>query len=301
MLFTDDATIESLTVDSTGGGAALAAFNADLTVTNTIDVQGGSPSILTMNGVTSASNLVVDGESSVTIGTGAMVTIANSVIVGDSVGAAATAPVLEINGFLEADSLIVGHQDGIFGEVVVAGFNGEVTTTGAGPTGSNETTSQNVLVNELRVGVEGSGELTIEKGAQVAVIGNANVAEAGGSEGTVVVSGDGSRLTVEDEILIANAFADGLGFGTPGAATTGTLTIEGGGTVVGVGLFGAVEPNSVADITVTGFGSNFELERIGIGDNGGTVNLTISDGGRMAVTRRSSSTPSGPAAARPRT
>ena len=266
VLFTANVSMDSLTVDSTGGvGAAEAAFNSDLTINGgDIDVIGGSPSVLTLNGVTSANQMTIDGESFVTIGTGANVSIANDVLVGDSVGADGTAPLLTVHGFLEADALRVGVQSGVFGDVTVAGFNG-ITVSSIGPT------TDNVEINRATIGESGDGDLVIEHGGRVHVLDDLNIAQNASSNGDVVVRGDGSQLRVDDDIGMARS-----------SAATASLTVEDGGFVFAEQLFGADASDATMTVTVDGLGSYLELFELGVGSRG-TVNFTISDGGRVTV------------------
>ncbi len=83
--------------------------------------------------------------------------------------------------------------------------------------------------------------------------GRASLLAALASTGAVTVTGDGSRLQVDDSIFVANAFV-GDGFGTPSVPTLGSLSILDGGLVTTKSLQAGVRDMAEGTINVDGVG-----------------------------------------------
>ncbi|XJN85613.1 autotransporter domain-containing protein [Mesorhizobium terrae] len=136
------------------------------------------------------------------------------------------------------------------------GSLGQVTVTGAG--------SSWLTDNELLVGSQGTGRLSLENGG-VAVSLTAVVGAQSTSTGFVRVDGSGSAWAV----------TEGIGLGFAGA---GELEITNGGKVTADYLFSGSENRASGRIFVSGAGSLLETAHgIGLG-YGGAGSLTVADG-----------------------
>jgi T5SS/PEP-CTERM-associated repeat protein len=80
------------------------------------------------------------------------------------------------------------------------------------------------MCNEMHVGWEGKGTLSITNGGLVTTVIGANIAAEAGSNGTVTVDGGSSQWTITGGALY-------LGGTINGAGGTGLLTVKSGGTV----------------------------------------------------------------------
>jgi T5SS/PEP-CTERM-associated repeat protein len=123
---------------------------------------------------------------------------------------------------------------------------------------------------------------------------------AAGSNGTVNVSGTGSRVNVK---LTPGSFTDTTGAaitdlggliqladGSPTSGSTGTINVTAGGRVDADTLFTAVDALDVATITVSGTGSQFNLSSFaalsaggGTNVSGGQTTITVNSGGSFSV------------------
>ncbi|MET8524062.1 autotransporter-associated beta strand repeat-containing protein, partial [Nocardioides sp. NPDC004968] len=127
------------------------------------------------------------------------------------------------------------------------------------------------VARTLRIGqfVNGIGQLDIRSGGTLNVLGVAELGNAPGSQGTVIVSG---------------TFANFLAVVGAGAGGTGTMTVRDGGTVNS--NFGAVlgfVPDAIGTVTVTGLSSTWNVGPGGFLIGGlGTGTLTIADSGIVA-------------------
>ncbi|WP_054156591.1 autotransporter domain-containing protein [Rhizobium sp. AAP43] len=123
--------------------------------------------------------------------------------------------------------------------------------------------------DELEVGVNGTGTLTIENGG-TASNGNAYIGSSSTSIGTVTVTGTGSSWTTYPFLVI-------------GDEGTGTLNIENGGFASsGFAHIGSAS-GSIGTATVTGSGSSWASgDGLIIGYSGNGM-LTIADGGTVSA------------------
>jgi T5SS/PEP-CTERM-associated repeat protein/autotransporter-associated beta strand protein len=146
---------------------------------------------------------------------------------------------------------------------------GRVTVTGGGSIWDT---------SGLTVGNQAIGMLTVSDGGLVTsnggIIGNTGAQGAG--QGTVTVTGAGSRWFNSGNFSVGSAF--GI------AGSTGTLTIADGGAVHNMlGIIG-VGPGSQGTVTVTGAGSTWtNFASLFVGGTGGTGTLTIGDGGTVSA------------------
>jgi T5SS/PEP-CTERM-associated repeat protein/autotransporter-associated beta strand protein len=148
---------------------------------------------------------------------------------------------------------------------VLAGSQGDATVTGDG-------SMWNVL-GELTVGDDGTGTLTIEDGGQVRASyespSNDNdafsIGSLSGSQGDVMVTGDGSTLEIEGPFKV-------------GDAGHGTLTIEDGGTAESADTYLGYQDGSQGDVTVTSLGSQWSTGKLVVGASGSGT-LTIGNQG----------------------
>lgn len=149
----------------------------------------------------------------------------------------------------------LGSEEGATGTVEIDGAGSSWTTVG-----------------RLFVGDRGTGILTISNGGTVnsddgGRIGN----ESSDSDGTVLVTGEGSSWTNADSLRI-------------GDEGTGALTISDGGMVSnGYGRIGS-EVDSEGTVLVTGAGSSWtNTDYLSVGDEGTGI-LTVSEGGTVINT-----------------
>ena len=163
---------------------------------------------------------------------------------------------------------VVASAGGLLGINEGPGYraSGTVLVTGTGSTWN--------IDEELNVGGEGTGTLTVEAGGSLNS-GDGNIGVDSGANGQVTVTGEGSTWASSGSLRI-------------GFADEGSLTIEDGGAVSNIGGFIGVNPDSSGTVLVTGADSvwtnSFVLTvgRLGRGtliiENGGSV---ISDGGNI--------------------
>ena len=138
---------------------------------------------------------------------------------------------------------------------------------------STEIRGAGAIANNLAVGQNGTGMLTIQAGGtltdQFGTIGNLP-----GGTGTVTVTGAGSSWTNVNNVVVG-----GLG--------TGTLIIQDGGRVSNDGGSVGQSAGSTGTVTVTGPGSSWintgTIVGLNIGSSG-TGTLTIANGGRVIDT-----------------
>ena len=145
-----------------------------------------------------------------------------------------------------AGSVTVGAGSSLLMERLVLGGgptgNGAMTVTGAGSKGT-VTFSNNA--GNLDVGSAGSGSLSVLNGASFVYGGTGTpcqqncrifVSNAAGSSGSLLVQGAGSSLSTVGGIVVGQASmftlaADGFDYGSPGGASSGSATVQGGATV----------------------------------------------------------------------
>ena len=211
-------------------------------------------------------------------------------------GQTSTATVtIEDGGQVTAPSIDIGSGNDTDGNTGV----GNVTVSGAGsslvltsvpgfdgsPTGHS-------------IGSQGMGSLSILDGGLVQTVGLINgmgssgtsIGTAAGASGTVLVSGLGSQLIIDDEFVgIGDGVFDDNGtpgdpsddFGIEGELAHGTLRVEAGGVAQVQSIASGSQPDGHADIIVDGEGSLLDAsDAIGVSaPAGGSATLTVSDGG----------------------
>ena len=129
------------------------------------------------------------------------------------------------------------------------------------------------LYNQLHVGAQGTGFLSITNGAQANGT-HAALGLATGAVGTATVDGAGSQWT-------------GYYFAAVGASGTGTLNVKNGGAFYGGyyglnggGAFIGADSSGFGTVNVSGTGSLFETSSLAVGFLG-TGFLNITDGGQV--------------------
>ena len=193
-------------------------------------------------------------------------------------------------GSLTAAGIIPGTGGLGIGVVNVTGAGSIIHLTGGG------------AFNGLDVGSWGTGTMTVSSGGAVVCSSPLAcpfniIADAAGSIGSLAINGGSvtglGALTVGQGSL-------GPGFGTPGANTTATLSIAGGGVLAttgtsavanNFGLTGTVTGN----VTINGAGSTWSITR-DLANGGGqaglqlgrsansSANMTLSNGGSLTIT-----------------
>ncbi|MFT3817876.1 MAG: hypothetical protein QM750_09660 [Rubrivivax sp.] len=161
------------------------------------------------------------------------------------------------------------------------GGNGAMTVTGAGSKGT--VTFANNAGN-LDVGGAGSGSLSVLNGASFVYGGTGTpcqlncrifVANGAGSSGSLLVQGAGSSLSTVGGIVVGQASmftlaADGVAYGQPGGASSGSATVAGGATVnssflvvgaPGGGTARTGNESAAGTVIVDGIGSLWSLVR----------------------------------------
>jgi outer membrane autotransporter protein len=265
-----------LTLTLSWGGEALASDEIIDTVGNTINTTTSYPSDLHV-GSAGTGTLTIENGGTVSATTG---------YIGYGTGSNGTVTVTGTGRWNNSDELVVGESgtgtltienggtvnnthEGTVGHL--AGSNGTVTVTGSGSTLTTNT-------RQLAIGWSGTGEMTISDGGAVSNSYGFIGARAGGS-GTVTVTGPGSTWTNSDQLIL------GL------EASTGTLTIANGGTVINTSGRIGLDTGSNGTVTVTGANStltdNGTILRVGAN---GTGTLTVADGGLVTVGTETSGT-----------
>jgi T5SS/PEP-CTERM-associated repeat protein/autotransporter-associated beta strand protein len=286
--------------------ATIVAAGNDTGLTGTILLTGAGSSLTTVPNVNYVGNVYAGYTSTgiITVENGASLTAAGELRVGWADGSTGTVDVTSGASVTSANGAI-GYE---------SNATGTVTVTGAGSTWTNN--------DEIVVGWSGTGTMTVEAGATVTNAHEGTVGYQAGSHGTVTVTGPGSTWTNGSELVVGwsgtgeMTIADGGrvtntngflgardgGSGTatvtgPGStwesssqlilglgASTGTLTVENGGTVINSDGRIGLSANSTGTVTVTGANStltdNGAILRVGYD---GTGTLTIADGGLVTV------------------
>jgi outer membrane autotransporter protein len=145
-------------------------------------------------------------------------------------------------------------------------------------------------IGALTVGGEAAGELVIEAGGYLEVLGSQPapdpygsplglvIADARGSQGTVRVEGEGATLVAENNTLVGNGGTGNLSVGDGGTVELGLNTAY-AETVVGFGYYGWGDvSDGVGHIVVDGAGSTLTYAG-GLNVLNGTVDVT--DGGQL--------------------
>lgn len=214
------------------------------------------------------------GNRSVTNGT---IDVFGGIWLGQNAGASGT---LSAKGpdskiYSTFNSLYVGYDGaGTFSLNKGATFTGSHATLGYNSAGSNGTLTLDgpgtnfYLYNQLHVGGQGTGTLSITNGATAtgshAVLGN-----AAGSVGTATVDGVGSSWTGNYFIAIGNDGQGTVNVTNGGALHGGYYGINGGGSYIGLGATG------FGTLNVSGAGSVFDTSSLSVGYSGiGFLNIT---------------------------
>ena len=198
-------------------------------------------------------------------------------------------------GSLTVAQIAAGNGGLGTGIVSVTGVDSVINLTGG------------AALNKLEVGAWGTGTMTVSNGGQVICSSTLacpfnQITNAAGSTGTLEI--DGGSVSGLGELAVGWGTLS-EGFGTPGAATSATLTIKNGGTLASTG-FNPVAQNVgqtglvTGNVTIDGAGSQWAITRDLA--NGGSqaflnvaptanseANLTISNGGNLTVTGSRSS------------
>ena len=159
----------------------------------------------------------------------------------------------------------------------------------------------------LDIGSWGTGSMFVTGGAHVVCTVSDcqfnDIGGAAGSAGTLTISGAGSSVTGMGSLNIGQANVD-VGYGTPGATTTGTLIVQSGGVLgtvgpstISAGAFGSLAnglEHTDGNVTVTGAGSIWSVTEDPLSPNQARINmaatsnatatLTVSNGGQVNVT-----------------
>jgi T5SS/PEP-CTERM-associated repeat protein len=200
--------------------------------------------------------------------------------------------------------------------------NGGLVTAGGLNVGANGGTGT-VLVDNARievnngfygrlfVGANGNGSLTVRNGGVVdatvnptACLGTwcgSGVGNGAGASGLLRIEGAGSEVRIVRDFFTGNAWAD-TGFGTPGANTTATIQVVGGGTLrtersnLGSGAGGPLSnghEHSVTDVLVSGGGSSWFVTPASLDGGDASLNLasvarsesfvTVANGGLLHI------------------
>lgn len=170
------------------------------------------------------------------------------------------------------------------------GGTGEVTVSGADGAGNASTWS---LRQDLNIGQEGTGTLTVTQGGHVATAARVSVGSWG--HGTVDLS-VGATMSSYDAIIGVDGYGEAtLASGaswtvtdqfTVGLFTQGDLRIEGGASVTSNQGYVGANAGGDGSVTVTGAGSLWEMtgSSLSLG-HFGTGAMTIEDGGRVFAYR----------------
>ncbi len=214
------------------------------------------------------------GRGELTISDGASAS-ANTVALGDSAGSTGTATVTGASSSLAAgEDLFVGSagsgelsvENGASASAVnnisigrLAGSTGFATVTDAG--------SSLTAGNELTIGDNGNGELSVSGGASASASGRVWIGLRSGSTGTATVTGAGSSLTTAINLIVG------------GGDSSGELNVLDGASASAVGrvIVGNLS-GSTGTATVTGAGSSLTADvnlTVGASGNG---ELNVGDG-----------------------
>lgn len=176
---------------------------------------------------------------------------------------------LEIKNGGKAHTLFIniGQNNNSTGVVNVDGADSELFATAKDTSG-------------ITVGTNGSGTLNITHGGNVTSNSVSHVADSAGTQGTVNVSGKGSRFTITDGQLNVGRHGDGI------------LSVTDGGTVNSVGGGIAIESGATGTATIKGAGSTWNIGAnrilsIGFkpepGKTSSTGTLVLKDNGKVVA------------------
>lgn len=177
------------------------------------------------------------------------------------------------------NSVYLGYAGGDAGSLTVS--NGASLSTGynaflgnvANSTGTVNVTGANsswTVADDLRVGYRGTGSLSITGGAAVSVGEKTIVGNLSGATGTLAISGSGSSLTSNANMVVGSSGNGTVAISNGGALNTSKLLILGSGS------------SSNAMVTVSGTGSSINAaDVVTIGQSGQSATLTLTDGGAL--------------------
>jgi autotransporter-associated beta strand protein/T5SS/PEP-CTERM-associated repeat protein len=176
-----------------------------------------------------------------------------SLVVGDIGWGSVT---VQNGGTVRANTALIGYLYGV----------GEVTVTG---TGSN----LEISGETFNIGHGTTGVLTVAGGGVVNAGGYvwANLGEGIGGVGSV---------TVRDAGSVWNAGSATLGVSE---GSSGTVTVEAGGTINATGGIWNLGGSGTASVTVTGAGSALNVGEVRVVSGGGSGSVTIADAGSVTV------------------
>jgi T5SS/PEP-CTERM-associated repeat protein len=221
------------------------------------------------------------GQGSMTVSDGVAVSSSAGVL-GSSAGASGAATVAGTNSsWTNSGDLAVGLAGtgtlaiSSGGTVVNKGCKIGHTSTGSGAVaviGAGSTWTNN---GALSIGFSGTGTLTIDAGGTVRNTGNTDstttrIGANSGSQGSVTVSGAGSKWTISSELEIGDS-----------GTAEGWLTIENGGTVTSGRCLVGLGSQARGAIRVSGAGSTWNASSLTAGLSG-TGTLTIDSGGKVS-------------------
>lgn len=317
-----------------GSGSGQIVFNhTDTALGFTANVSGNGE-ILSLSGGTTLSGTVNLGAGRILIDGGVVQiggsTSADSAYIGDTAGSSGTMTVSGSGSTLTTNSLVVGFSGTGVLNVVNGGQvqNSGVLSIGNSPTGEGTVTisgsgSKLTSTSNAVVGLYGNGALNVLDGGEVNIA-NSPLTIAGGAakQGTVTVSGNGSKLTADDVIVGQYGIAQvtiaaggvvesnrrvfiGDFAGSSGTVTVsgsgaklvasndifvgrfgaGTLTISGGGAVQSDRVQVGFGAGSSGAVTVSGAGSTLTAGgNVSVG-NQSNGSLTVADGGAVSAGR----------------
>jgi hypothetical protein len=225
-----------------------------------------------------------------------------------TVGNGAAGSLSMTNGsILRVGSLGVGDGFSGSGSVTMSGAGTRLDLTGDGFSPG--------LANRFEVGKWGIGTFVLSNGATIDGRANANaclgvnhfcgniIGDAAGSNGTFIITGAGTSASFLRGFWVGNGFVVGNGgtYGTPGAATQGSVQVLDGGLLRTQSVILATQPNGAgntnertfADVVIRGAGSTWLVEPRTL-DNQSAVfstanganswaTVTISDGGKLRM------------------
>ena len=183
-------------------------------------------------------------------------------------GAAASAFTLTV-GDTGNGSLAIA-DGGILSQFGLGTLGQSVSRTGV-VTVDGANSAWNITSNNLYVGNNGSGSLTLTGGATV-TNGFGIIGRLAGSSGTVSVSGSGSTWASRNTVTV-------------GAGGSGSLSVLDGGVVTSIGPSAAVGSSATGSATVSGPGSRWSHTGYMFVGQSAAGSLTLDDGARVGVTQ----------------
>lgn len=248
-------------------GATVASVNGNATVTNTgtVTASGYAVSLnATTNTLTNSGSLTSTGTVAVLTGNG------NTTITNTGSIAAASESDTAISMGSGSNTLLISDTATIVGKVTNASSNNTLGLIGTGS-------------GALNLGTVGdSGKYQ----------GFANLTKAG--SGTWTVSGSGSSLSGALDVQEGTLALTGslsVATATVGSASPATLALSGGGSLTSANATVGGPAGGTGTVTLSGTGTNWtNTSELGIGYDGGTGSITVSDGASLATGRLGLST-----------